>query len=128
MVREPNPSVLRSRSAGGGAAQCPHEFSSGASESHPAPYLANVGVALAAQRGYLRQLEVELRGTGVYIGLLNIGALIGDSKAERMVDEHPELVPPELEIVRISNDELGEHYWRMYTERDEIETDVGFPD
>jgi NAD(P)-dependent dehydrogenase (short-subunit alcohol dehydrogenase family) len=102
-------------------------FSSGSSEHFPAPYLANFGIALAAQRGYLRQLEIELRGTGVYVGLLNIGALIEGSKAAQIVDEHPELIPEGLELVRISADELGDHYWRLYTERDEVELDVGFP-
>ncbi|TQM29452.1 SDR family NAD(P)-dependent oxidoreductase [Nocardia bhagyanarayanae] len=102
-------------------------FSSGYSERHLLPYLANFGVALAAQRAYIRQLHAELRGTGVYVGLLNIGALIGDSKAERMVDEHPELVPPGVDLPRITNAELGEHYWRMYTERTHDELDVGFP-
>lgn len=102
-------------------------FTSGSSEHFPAPYLANFGIALAAQRGYLRQLEIELRGTGVYVGLLNIGALIEGSKAAQIVDEHPELIPEGLELVRISADELGDHYWRLYTERDEVELDVGFP-
>ncbi|MGW4328382.1 SDR family NAD(P)-dependent oxidoreductase [Nocardia sp. NPDC004573] len=102
-------------------------FSSGSSERFVAPYLANFGIALAAQRGYLRQLELELRGTGVYVGLLNIGALIDGSKAAQIVDEHPEVVPDGLEIVRVSGDELGEHYWRLYTERDKVELDVGFP-
>ncbi|MGK8521457.1 SDR family NAD(P)-dependent oxidoreductase [Nocardia asteroides] len=102
-------------------------FSSGASERLVAPYLANFGIALAAQRGYLRQLEVELRGTGVYVGLLNIGALIDGSKAARIVDENPEVIPEGLEIVRISGEELGDHYWRLYTERDKLELDVGFP-
>ncbi|MEU2121401.1 SDR family NAD(P)-dependent oxidoreductase [Nocardia niwae] len=102
-------------------------FSSGSSEHFVAPYLANFGIALAAQRGYLRQLEVELRGTGVYVGLLNIGALIDGSKAAQIVDEHPEVIPEGLEIVRITGDELGDHYWRLYSERDKVELDVGFP-
>ncbi|MGY1896035.1 SDR family NAD(P)-dependent oxidoreductase [Nocardia gipuzkoensis] len=102
-------------------------FSSGSSEHFVEPYLANFGIALAAQRGYLRQLEVELRGTGVYVGLLNIGALIDRSKAAQIIDEHPELIPEGLEIVRMSGDELGDHYWRLYTERDKVELDVGFP-
>ncbi|WP_040772696.1 SDR family NAD(P)-dependent oxidoreductase [Nocardia pneumoniae] len=102
-------------------------FSSGSSEHHPLPYLANWGVALAAQRGYLRQLAIELDGTGVYVGLLNIGALIDGSKAARLVDEHPELVPDGVEIVRIGSTELGDHYWRLYTQRDKVELDVGFP-
>ncbi|MEU4339646.1 SDR family oxidoreductase [Nocardia sp. NPDC023852] len=103
-------------------------FSSGVSDRRPLPYLSNFGIALAAQRGYIRQLEVELRGTGVYVGLLNIGVLIGGSKAERIVDEHPELIPGAVEIARMGHDELGDYYWRMYTERDHVELDVGFPD
>ncbi|MBF6298386.1 SDR family oxidoreductase [Nocardia amamiensis] len=101
-------------------------FSSGSSEQLPLPYLSNFGIALAAQRGYLRQLAVELAGTGVYVGLLNIGALINGSKAAQIVDERPELVPDGVEIVRIDPDELGDHYWRLYTERDKVELDVGF--
>lgn len=102
-------------------------FSSGASDRHPMPFLSNFGVALAAQRGYIHQLAIELQGTGVYAGLLNIGVLIGNSKAEQLVDEHPELFPADLEITRMGNVELGEHYWRMYTARDQVEVEVGFP-
>ncbi|MFG1790894.1 SDR family NAD(P)-dependent oxidoreductase [Nocardia sp. NPDC049149] len=102
-------------------------FSSGASDRHPMPYLSNFGVALAAQRGYLQQMAAELRDTGVYVGLLNVGALIGNSKAEQIVDEHPEWVPAGLELTRVGNDELGELYWRMYTERRDLEVEVGFP-
>ncbi|MFD0362100.1 SDR family NAD(P)-dependent oxidoreductase [Nocardia sp. GCM10030253] len=103
-------------------------YSSGSSDRHPMPYLSNFGIILGAQRTYLQQLRAELADTGIYIGLLNIGVLISNSKAERIVDEHPELVPPGVEIARMSNDELGEHYWRMYTERADLEVEVGFPD
>lgn len=103
-------------------------FSSGYSDGYPVPYLSNFGVALGAQRTYIRQLAIELQGTGVYVGLLNIGVLIGNSKAERLVDEQPELFPAGLEIVRMTNDELGDHYWRMYTDRDAVESDIGFPE
>ncbi|MGW5107385.1 SDR family NAD(P)-dependent oxidoreductase [Nocardia sp. NPDC004123] len=103
-------------------------YSSGSSAHTVLPYLANIGVALAAQRGYLLQLAEELRGTGVYVGLLNIGVLIGDSRAEQMVDEHPELVPPGVSIPRMTNNELGDRYWDMYTRRDRTEVEVGFTD
>ncbi|MGW4768788.1 SDR family NAD(P)-dependent oxidoreductase [Nocardia sp. NPDC004278] len=103
-------------------------FSSGVSDKNPLPYLSNVGVALGAQRNYVRQLAIELQGTGVYVGLLSIGVLIGNSKAERIIDEHPEAIPAGLEIVRMSNDELGDHYWRMYTARDTVESNIGFPE
>ncbi|MEV0249908.1 SDR family oxidoreductase [Nocardia sp. NPDC050712] len=101
-------------------------FSSGSSPHYPLPYLANFGVALAAQRGYVQQLAAELEGTGVYAGVLNIGVLIGDSEAERIIDAHPELVPPGVEIARMSNDALGEHYWQLFTKRDTVELDIGF--
>ncbi|MGV9662979.1 SDR family NAD(P)-dependent oxidoreductase [Nocardia niigatensis] len=101
-------------------------FSSGSSPNVVLPYLSNFGVALAAQRGYLLQLAEELRDTGVYVGLLNIGVLIGDSAAERIVDEHPELVPAGLDIARMSNTELGDRYWEMYTRRERTEEEVGF--
>lgn len=42
--------------------------------------------------------------------------LLGDSEAERIVDEHPELVLPGVEIPRMTNTEVGEHYWRLYTD------------
>ncbi|MEC3952684.1 SDR family oxidoreductase [Nocardia sp. CDC153] len=103
-------------------------FSSGSTPRLVHPYLANIGVALAAQRGYLLQLAEELRGTGVYVGLLNIGVLIGGSEAERVVDAHPEVVPPGVSIPRMSNDELGDHYWDMYVRRGATELEVGFTD
>ncbi len=101
-------------------------FSSGASERHLQPYLANVGVALGAQRAYLRQLAGELDGTGVYVGLLAIGSLIENSAAQRIVDANPDLVPAGLVLPRVGNDELGALLWRMYTERDAVEVEVGF--
>ncbi|WP_194852829.1 SDR family oxidoreductase [Nocardia sp. SYP-A9097] len=101
-------------------------FSSGSSPHVTHPYLSNFGVALAAQRGYIHQIAAELQGTGVYAGVLNIGVLIGNSRAEEIVNTRPELVPAGIEIARMTNDELGEHYWRMYTERDSIEVEVGF--
>ncbi|MET9216618.1 MULTISPECIES: SDR family NAD(P)-dependent oxidoreductase [unclassified Nocardia] len=101
-------------------------FSSGASEANLQPYLANMGVALGAQRAYVRQLAAELDGTGVYVGLLAIGALIEHSAVQLEIDAHPELIPDGLVLPRIGNAELGARYWRMYTERDAVEVEIGF--
>lgn len=101
-------------------------YSSGASEQVLQPYLANVGLALGAQRAYVRQLAAELDGTGVYAGLLAIGSLIEGSAAQRIVDANPELIPPGLVLPRIDGATLGAHYWRMHTERDTAEVEVGF--
>ncbi|KAF0849658.1 SDR family NAD(P)-dependent oxidoreductase [Nocardia caishijiensis] len=101
-------------------------FSSGASEANTQPYLANMGVALGAQRAYVRQLAAELDGTGLYAGLLAIGALIENSAVQHQVDAHPELIPAGMVLPRIGNAELGAEYWRMYTERDTVEVEIGF--
>ncbi|MEU3014129.1 hypothetical protein [Nocardia asteroides] len=101
-------------------------FSSGASETNLQPYLANMGVALGAQRAYVRQLAAELDGTGVYAGLLAIGALIQDSAVQAQIDAQPELIPDGLVLPRIGNAELGAEYWRMHTERDIVEVEIGF--
>ncbi|MGW5435990.1 SDR family NAD(P)-dependent oxidoreductase [Nocardia asteroides] len=101
-------------------------FSSGASEANLQPYLANMGVALGAQRAYVRQLAAELDGTGIYAGLLAIGALIQDSAVQAQIDAQPELIPDGLVLPRIGNAELGAEYWRMYTERDTVEVEIGF--
>ncbi|MEV6215590.1 SDR family oxidoreductase [Nocardia sp. NPDC051833] len=101
-------------------------FSSGASEANLQPYLANMGVALGAQRAYVRQLAAELDGTGVYVGLLAIGALIEHSAVQLEIDAHPELIPDGLVLPRIGNAELGARYWRMYAERDAVEVEIGF--
>ncbi|MEV0061035.1 SDR family oxidoreductase [Nocardia sp. NPDC050718] len=101
-------------------------FSSGASEANLQPYLANMGVALGAQRAYVRQLAAELDGTGVYVGLLAIGALIEHSAVQLEIDAYPELIPDGLVLPRIGNAELGARYWRMYAERDTVEVEIGF--
>lgn len=101
-------------------------FTSGASEEFLQPYLANVGVALGAQRAYVRQLAREVEGTGVYVGLFAIGSLIGNSAVQSVIDANPDLVPAGLVLPRIGNTELGARLWRMYTERDTVEVEVGF--
>ena len=101
-------------------------FTSGASEEFLQPYLANVGVALGAQRAYVRQLAREVEGTGVYVGLFAIGSLIENSAVQSVIDANPDLVPAGLVLPRIGNTELGARLWRMYTERDTVEVEVGF--
>ncbi|PKV78520.1 3-oxoacyl-[acyl-carrier protein] reductase [Nocardia fluminea] len=101
-------------------------FTSGASEEFLQPYLANVGVALGAQRAYVRQLAREVEGTGVYVGLFAIGSLIENSAVQAVIDADPDLVPAGLVLPRMDNAELGARLWQMYTERDTVEVEVGF--
>lgn len=88
--------------------------------------LGPIEVSLGAQRAYVRQLAAELDGTGVYAGLLAIGSLIEHSAVQEQVDAHPELIPDGMVLPRIGNAELGAAYWRMYTERDTVEVEIGF--
>jgi hypothetical protein len=46
---------------------------------HGVPNLSGPGPAQAAQRNYLQSLHAELANTGVYVGMLYIGAIIENS-------------------------------------------------
>ncbi len=51
----------------------------GASSVRGQPNLSGPGPAQAAQRNYLQSLHAEMAGTGIYVGMLYIGAIIENS-------------------------------------------------
>jgi short-subunit dehydrogenase len=51
----------------------------GASTVHGLPNMSGPGPAQAAQRNYLQSLHAEVAATGVYVGMLYVGAIIEDS-------------------------------------------------
>jgi short-subunit dehydrogenase len=59
----------------------------GASTVHGLPNLSGPGPAQAAQRNYLQSLHAELSGTGVYVGMLYIGAIIEQSAFHSYVEQ-----------------------------------------
>jgi short-subunit dehydrogenase len=51
----------------------------GASTVHGLPNMSGPGPAQAAQRNYLQSLHAEVAATGVYVGMLYVGAIIEES-------------------------------------------------
>jgi short-subunit dehydrogenase len=102
-------------------------FAQGGSAKYPAPFLANVGIAMSGLRNYVYNLNTELAGKGVYAGTLTIGALIERSEAERTLDAMAGDVPEGFLAVsdRVDPDDLAERYWDMYVRRDRVEEVIG---
>jgi short-subunit dehydrogenase len=81
-------------------------------------------VALGAQRHYLQSLAAELAGTGIYVGMLYIGALILGSAAEaahRAAEAAGEPVP---DWQAVDPGGLADLLWTMHAGRDRLETVV----
>lgn len=60
-------------------------FTAGQSGVHPTARMGNVGMAQAALRNYFLSLNSELADSGVYVGAVNIGALIEGSVPHQYV-------------------------------------------
>ncbi|MFE4369790.1 SDR family NAD(P)-dependent oxidoreductase [Streptomyces sp. NPDC056835] len=86
----------------------------------PLPYMSGPGPLAAAARNYIHSLNGELKDTGVYAGTLTIASLVSGSEAAQRartgdtkgVGGHIPTVHP---------DELAQHYWDMYTQRNRTE-------
>ncbi|MEU7225972.1 SDR family NAD(P)-dependent oxidoreductase [Streptomyces chrestomyceticus] len=80
----------------------------GVSATVPAPFLANVGMAMAGLRNWALALHAELAPAGLYVGTVTIAtAVVPGGEAD-----------PDL---------IGERYYRMYEERDRAEEVIGDP-
>ena len=97
-------------------------FTAGQSGIHPTSRMGNMGMAQAALRNYFVNLNNELADTGVYVGAVNIGALIEGTVPHQFVlttlgsEFRGEVVHP---------DTVAEHFWDRYAKRDKPEVLVG---
>lgn len=98
-------------------------FTAGQSGIHPAPFLGNAGMAQAALRNYFHTLNTALADTGVYVGAVNVGALIEGSVPHQglMSSEVPLGFEPEV----VHPDVFAESFWDLYAKRDRPEALVG---
>ncbi|NUW34348.1 SDR family NAD(P)-dependent oxidoreductase [Nonomuraea sp. SMC257] len=82
-------------------------LTTGVSSAVPAPFLANVGLAMAALRNWAHTLHAELRPEGVHVGTVTIatGVVPGGGEGDP--------------------DAIGARYLRMHEERDRVEEVVG---
>jgi NAD(P)-dependent dehydrogenase (short-subunit alcohol dehydrogenase family) len=97
-------------------------FTAGQSGVYPKARMGNMGMAQAALRNYFLNLNSELADTGVYVGAVNIGALIEGSVPHQLVTS---MVGPEFRGEVIHPDIYAEHFWDRYAKRDKPEVLVG---
>lgn len=119
LVREVLPTML---DRGDGALL----LSNGVSATVPVPQLGNVGVASAARRAYALNLHAALADQGIYVGTLEVGALIDRSVPAQLIDagDFPGISDPAA-LERLNPDDLADTYWDMYTKRDRFEVTAG---
>lgn len=92
----------------------------GYSAAQPMPHLSGLGPVMSATRNYLYSLNAELAGTGIHVGALTIASLIARSEVTAAAQAAFESADgPQFPVV--DPDDLAEHYWNMYTERDRVE-------
>ncbi|MEV4015924.1 SDR family NAD(P)-dependent oxidoreductase [Nonomuraea angiospora] len=98
-------------------------FTAGQSGIYPTPSLGNAGMAQAALRNYFHTLNAELAGKGVYVGAVNVGALIEGSVPHQAITSSA--VPLDFEPEVIHPDVFADGFWELYTKRDRVEALVG---
>lgn len=115
------------RERGGGALL----FASGSSAIEPTPQLANIGVALAGLRSYVRSVNVAVADDGVYVGVVHIGGLIRHSSVERLLATEagaaafPGFDAEALRRLTIEPDAVADVFWDLQRTRDRAEETIG---
>ena len=90
-------------------------FTQGVSSRVPMPRLVTAGVAAAGVRNWVYCLNAELRSTGLYAGIVTVGAMVirGGDPAD------PIMIEPDV---------VAEAHWRLFRDRERPEEFVGNPD
>lgn len=85
-------------------------LTTGVSSTVPAPFLANVGLAMAGLRNWAHALHAELRPQGIHVASVTIASRIvpGD-----------EVMDPDV---------IGARYYDLYRQRDRAEAVIGDPE
>jgi NAD(P)-dependent dehydrogenase (short-subunit alcohol dehydrogenase family) len=97
-------------------------FTAGQSGVYPTPFLGNAGMAQAALRNYFHNLNKVLAGKGVYVGAVNVGALIEGSVPHKTITARPDLA---FEVEAYHPDHFAENFWELYSKRDKPEALIG---
>ncbi|MDF0490426.1 SDR family NAD(P)-dependent oxidoreductase [Sphingomonas sp. H39-1-10] len=83
------------------------------------PGLSGVGPAMAAARNYALTLNAEVASRGVYVGTVNIGAMIERSAGLRAATAGGTELDPSFPV--IDPDEIAGEIWSLVTRRDRAE-------
>ncbi|UNO41541.1 hypothetical protein [Streptomyces sp. MST-110588] len=84
-------------------------LATGVSSMVPAPFLADVGIAMAGLRNWAHALHTELRPEGIHVGTVTIAAAITPDGGES------------------DPDAIGDRCYGMYERRDRAEEVIGDP-
>lgn len=93
-------------------------FTTAASAQHPVTFTASFGVAAGAELNYVRVLNQEFRGDGIYAGIVSVAGLV--------IQEGDD--PEHLKgrgLPSVTAQSVAKLHWDLYTGRDRIEAFAG---
>lgn len=102
-------------------------FASGTSVVEPVRQLGNVGIALAAMRNYVHNLNGTVAGDGVYVGVVPIGGLIRRSAVEALLAssagaaQFGDFDADDLRFDVLDPDDIADVFWDLQAKRDRAE-------
>ncbi|MEU9657405.1 SDR family NAD(P)-dependent oxidoreductase [Streptomyces chartreusis] len=95
----------------------------GFTAADPQPFISGIGPAMAGIRNFVHSLHGEIADSGVYAGVVTLSALIKHSEAYNAIspEQLAEITGGTTGMDVIDPVDLAETYWRLYTDRNQIE-------
>jgi short-subunit dehydrogenase len=93
----------------------------GGSTVHGLPNMSGPSPAQAAQRNYLQALHAEVAESGVYVGLLYIGAAIKNSAFHTEMEKAKAAGDPVWEMPTVDPEHLADLLWTMHNTKGQQE-------
>ncbi|MFC8785166.1 SDR family NAD(P)-dependent oxidoreductase [Streptomyces nigra] len=95
----------------------------GFTAADPQPYISGIGPAMAGIRNFVYSLHGEVADAGVYAGVVTLSALIKNSESYNAMspEQLAEITGGTTGMHVIDPDDLAETYWRLFTDRTQIE-------
>ncbi|MFD5474499.1 SDR family NAD(P)-dependent oxidoreductase [Streptomyces sp. NPDC127105] len=95
----------------------------GFTAADPQPFISGLGPAMAAIRNFIYSLHGEIADSGVYAGVVTLSALIKNSESYNAIspEQLAEITGGTTGMHVIDPADLAETYWRLYTDRTQIE-------
>ncbi|MFD5840843.1 SDR family NAD(P)-dependent oxidoreductase [Streptomyces chartreusis] len=95
----------------------------GFTAADPQPFISGIGPAMAGIRNFVHSLHGEIADSGVYAGVVTLSALIKHSEAYNAIspEQLAEMTGGTTGMDVIDPVDLAETYWRLYTDRNQIE-------
>lgn len=94
-------------------------FTTAGSATDPVPMTANFAIAAAGVRSYVRTLNKELAGEGIYAGIVEIGGFVENDA----LPDAPKMPMPEEFVIKAST--VGDTLWELAGKRDRVDVMLG---